>query len=119
MKGRGKKQPVKTDAIAAGLQQRLQNGEPLSANMLAVSRAGHDKDVLYVVLAQEGSYLWLADGKRRSLASPKKKKQMHVQLITHLPESLLEQMHEIRLDAHLKKIIKSYELRMDQKPDAE
>ena len=44
---------------------------------------------------------------------------MHVQLITHLPESLLEQMHEIRLDAHLKKIIKSYELRMDQKPDAE
>ena len=87
--------------------------------MLAVSRAGHDKDVLYVVLAQEGSYLWLADGKRRSLASPKKKKQMHVQLITHLPESLLEQMQEIRLDAHLKKIIKSYELRMDQKPDAE
>ena len=60
MKGRGKKQPVKADVIAAGLQQRLQNGEPLSANMLAVSRAGHDKDVLYVVLAQEGSYLWLA-----------------------------------------------------------
>ncbi len=88
MKGRGKKQPVKTDVIAAGLQQRLQNGEPLSANMLAVSRAGHDKDVLYVVLAQEGSYLW-ETGKRRSLASPKKKKQMHVQLITHLPESLL------------------------------
>ena len=57
MKGRGKKQPVKADVIAAGLQQRLQNGEPLSANMLAVSRAGHDKDVLYVVLAQEGSYL--------------------------------------------------------------
>ena len=98
MKGRGKKQPVKTDAIAAGLQQKLQNGEPLSANMLAVSRAGHDKDALYVVLAQEGSYLWLADGKRRSLASPKKKKQMHVQLIKHLPESLLEQMREIRLE---------------------
>ena len=39
MKGRGKKQPVKTDVIAAGLQQRLQNGEPLSANMLAVLRA--------------------------------------------------------------------------------
>ena len=118
MKGRGKKQPVKTDAITAGLQQKLQNGEPLSANMLAVSRAGHDKDALYVVLAQEGPYLWLADGKRRSLASPKKKKQMHVQLITHLPESLQEEMREIRLDAHLKKILKTYELRLEQ-PDAE
>lgn len=114
MKGRGKKQPVKTDAITAGLQQKLQNGEPLSANMLAVSRAGHDRDARYVVLAQEGSYLWLADGERRSLASPKKKKQMHVQLITHLPDEILAQMQEIRLDAHLKKILKAYELRREQ-----
>ena len=86
MKGRGKKQPVKTDVIAAGLSRSCKTVNRCRQIYLRCQGAGHDKDVLYVVLAQEGSYLWLADGKRRSLASPKKKKQMHVQLITHLPE---------------------------------
>ena len=41
--------------------------------MLAVSRAGHDKDTLYMVLENDGTYVWLADGKRRLLQSPKKR----------------------------------------------
>ena len=41
--------------------------------MLAVSRAGHDKDTLYLVLESDGEFLWLADGKRRLLETPKKR----------------------------------------------
>lgn len=114
MKERGSKQSEPINAVLAELQQKLQNGELLSARMLAVSRAGHDKDTLYVVLAKDGPYLWLADGKRRTLAAPKKKKLMHVQLIRHLPEEILAPMQEIRLDAHLRKILKSYETRTER-----
>lgn len=80
------------------------------SEMLAVSRAGHDRDTLYLVLKEEGDYLWLTDGRRRLLENPKKKKKIHVQIIKHLPEQLLEQMQEITLDAHVKKILKAYNL---------
>ena len=78
------------------------------AVMLAVSRAGHDKDTLYVVLEMDDTYCSLADGKRRRLENPKKKKLMHVQLVKHLPPELLAQMQSISLDAHVRKILKSY-----------
>ena len=78
------------------------------SEMLAVSRAGHDRDTLYLVLREEGDYLWLTDGRRRLLENPKKKKKIHVQIIKHLPEHLLAQMQEITLDAHVKIILKAY-----------
>ena len=37
------------------------------------STAGHDKDGLFLVLQAEGDFLWLVDGKRRKLETPKKK----------------------------------------------
>lgn len=78
------------------------------ADMLAISRAGHDKDTLYVVLERDAEYFWLADGKRRLLETPKKKKQKHVQVVKHLPEEILAQMQSITLDAHVRKILKNY-----------
>jgi ribosomal protein L14E/L6E/L27E len=78
------------------------------AEMLAVSRAGHDKDTVYVVLEQDDTYVWLADGKRRLLEKPKKKKQKHVQIVKNLPEEILNQMQSITLDAHVSKILKNY-----------
>ena len=79
-----------------------------TSTMLAVSRAGHDRDTVYVVLAADDTYFWLADGKRRKLENPKKIKQMHVQVVKHLPKALLQEMGSITLDAHIRKILKSY-----------
>ena len=42
------------------------------------SDAGRDKGKLFVVLAVEGEYLLLADGKARKVESPKRKKRRHV-----------------------------------------
>ena len=42
------------------------------------SDAGRDKGKLFVVLAVEGEYLLLADGKVRKVESPKRKKRRHV-----------------------------------------
>ena len=42
------------------------------------SDAGRDKGKLFVVLAVEGEYLLLADGKSRKVENPKRKKRRHV-----------------------------------------
>ena len=42
------------------------------------SDAGRDKGKLFIVLAVQGEYLLLADGKSRKLESPKRKKRKHV-----------------------------------------
>ena len=78
------------------------------SEMLAVSRAGHDKGDLFVVLESDETYFWLADGKRRLLEKPKKKKQKHVQVIRHLPGEILEQMDSMTLDAHVRKVLSAY-----------
>lgn len=91
------------------------------SEMLAVSRAGHDKDGIYVVLEEDGVFCLLADGKRRLLENPKKKKLMHLQKIEHLPESLLASMSDIKTDADVRRILKNYrkslELRKEKKAD--
>ena len=40
--------------------------------------AGHDKGLLFLVVKEEGDFLWLADGKSRKLETPKKKRRKHV-----------------------------------------
>ena len=49
--------------------------------MLAKSKAGHDKGHVYVIMKEDSSYVYLADGVHRTLEKPKKKKKMHVQVI--------------------------------------
>ena len=79
-----------------------------SSSLLAISRAGHDKDTVYVVIDSDNTYFWLVDGKRRTLENPKKKKQMHMQVIKHLPAELLNEMQSMTLDAHVRKVLKLY-----------
>ncbi len=45
------------------------------------SDAGRDKGKLFAVLAVEGEYLLLADGKSRKVESPKRKKRGHVDIV--------------------------------------
>ena len=43
-----------------------------------ISKAGHDKDAVYVVTDIQGDILSLADGMTKTMANPKKKKTKHV-----------------------------------------
>lgn len=92
------------------------------SELLAISRAGHDKNEIYVVLEEDGVFCLLADGKRRLLENPKKKKAIHLQKIEHLPESLLVSMDDIKTDADVRSILKNYrksvELRKEKKADS-
>ena len=42
------------------------------------SRAGHDRGDFQVVLRIDGAYAYMADGRRRTLENPKKKKLIHL-----------------------------------------
>ena len=46
---------------------------------LATSKAGHDKDRLYVIVAQTGENVYLCDGDLRQPDKPKKKRLKHIQ----------------------------------------
>ena len=54
--------------------------------MLAVSKAGHDKRKIYVITGEDDEYVYLADGRKRTVAAPKKKNKKHIQIIQELPQ---------------------------------
>lgn len=45
---------------------------------IVISLAGHDKGSAYVVIKTEGEFAFLADGKLKKLAAPKKKSLKHL-----------------------------------------
>ena len=48
--------------------------ESIVPGMFARAKAGHDKGSLYLIVKTEPEYVYLADGKRKPLSKPKKKK---------------------------------------------
>lgn len=49
--------------------------------IFALSKAGHDKGTCYVVVAQEGDFVYLSDGRLKGPDKPKKKRIKHIQPI--------------------------------------
>ena len=64
----------------------------LRKGMLAISKAGHDKDSWYVVLNIEGNKAALVNGENRSMDRPKEKKLKHLQPVNKVPEILQEKL---------------------------
>ncbi len=48
---------------------------------MAISRAGHDKDKIYLIIGEEKEYVFLVDGRKRNFDHPKKKNKKHIQVI--------------------------------------
>ena len=55
--------------------------EQFETGMMARSKSGHDAGKVYVITKVEEAYVYLVDGKIRTLDKPKKKKKKHVQII--------------------------------------
>ncbi len=47
---------------------------------LVRSLAGHDKGTYYIIVREDAQYVYLADGRTKTVAGPKRKKKKHVQL---------------------------------------
>ena len=62
---------------------------------LATSKAGHDKDRLYLIVGEEGEWVYLCDGRLRGVEHPKKKKKKHIQIIhSSAPDALVQKIKQ-------------------------
>ena len=59
---------------------------------LATSKAGHDKDRLYMIVGEEGECVYMCDGRLRGVEHPKKKKKKHIQIIHSSAQDTLIQI---------------------------
>lgn len=77
----------------------------------ATSKAGHDKSQLYVIVAEEGDFVYLCDGRSRTVSRPKKKRIKHIQIINRtVEEELLTKLRnqEPVRDEQIKYAVKKY-----------
>ena len=65
--------------------------EPMTG-MFAISKAGHDKGQMYLIIKEEGDFAYLADGKSRTPDHPKKKRKKHLQLIKSEEKALTQKL---------------------------
>ena len=86
---------------------------------LAVSRSGHDKDSIYVIVREEAGMVYLADGRRRSVEQPKRKNKKHIQLIKKLPKEVTEVFtQEDFQNEEIKRAIKLYQRNVEYQEEA-
>lgn len=60
----------------------------------AISKAGHDKDKIYVILWADNEYVYLVDGKYRLFNNPKKKNRRHVQCMHYTDSDISERIEK-------------------------
>lgn len=74
------------------------------------SKSGRDKTLPFVVLSVDGEYLILADGKKRTLEHPKRKKNKHVQKTNYVCADIKEKLEKnsYLLNADIVKALKEF-----------
>lgn len=79
----------------------------------AKSKAGHDKDEIFIIINIEDEYVFLVDGKSRKMEKPKRKKKKHIQVINTVDEELQSKLNDNILirDEDIKRAIKCYKQR--------
>ncbi|MEA4973540.1 MAG: KOW domain-containing RNA-binding protein [Candidatus Metalachnospira sp.] len=81
-----------------------------TVGQVVYSKSGHDKGIAFVVTEVEGDFLYLVDGKCRSIDKPKKKKIKHVQITCYEESAIKAKIEngEQLLNADFVKALKKY-----------
>lgn len=66
----------------------------ITTGTIVKSLAGHDKDEVFFILREEGEYIYLVDGKYRTLTKPKKKNRKHVEHVSCDTDGLGKKVRE-------------------------
>lgn len=74
---------------------------------LVTSKSGHDKGKVFVIIEEDNEYVYLADGKYRTLGNLKKKNKKHIQIININNDTLTGKDRTIT-DEDIKRSIKLY-----------
>lgn len=80
----------------------------------AASKAGHDQGRCYVIVGEEGDFVYLCDGRIKKLEAPKRKRKKHVQIINRaVNDGLCEKLagaSSKATDTEIKYEMKQYEM---------
>ena len=78
--------------------------------MLVRSKAGHDAGEIFIITGTEDAYVYLADGRLRTLQKPKKKKKKHVQPTRYWDQKVTEAIESSRptVDEEIRLFIKNW-----------
>lgn len=85
--------------------------------MLCMSKAGHDKGKIYVIIEENGEYVYMSDGDLKPKDKMKKKSKKHIQPIKKTVDASLQnrlQNKEAVRDEEIKRVIKLYRAKMIQ-----
>jgi 6-phosphogluconolactonase (cycloisomerase 2 family) len=74
----------------------------------AKTLSGHDKGQTYMVIHDDGKYVYLVNGTTKKLSSPKKKNRKHIQIINVLPDDVRGAVSGEMTDLSIKRAIKLY-----------
>ena len=75
----------------------------------AISKSCHDIGHLYVIIKTDDEYVYLVDGKIRTLSNPKKKNKKHIQIINYKSEEIIMDINEGKLiNETVKRCLKLY-----------
>ncbi len=79
--------------------------------MLAFSKAGHDRQTVYMIMKEDAEYVYLSDGRLKTVERPKKKNKKHIQPIKQgMDEAITEKLKQqipVR-NEEVKKVIKDF-----------
>ncbi len=79
--------------------------------MTALSLAGHDKGQIYVIIEANAEYVYLADGKYKTIAVPKRKNRKHIQINHDADQILIEKKNAGTLaDSDIRRVVKKWRL---------
>lgn len=78
--------------------------------LLAVSKAGHDKNHIYIIMKETLEHVYLADGVSRKIDHLKKKNKKHIQIVKKVKKDEIQSKiaDESISDDFVKYIIKEY-----------
>ncbi len=79
----------------------------IKVGSFAVSAAGHDAGKCYVIFHMDQEYVYLVDGKIRTLDRPKKKKRIHIQMLSETDQGLADKVvNKTVKNEEIKRVIK-------------
>lgn len=61
---------------------------------MALSKSGHDKGSIYIIVGEEEKSVFLADGRLKLIEKPKRKSKKHIQIIKKLPDTIIGMLSE-------------------------
>lgn len=59
--------------------------------MLVTSKAGHDKDTVYIIVKEDSEYVYVSDGRLRPIEKLKRKNKKHIQIIRKISDDILRE----------------------------